>query len=419
MNPTASPRPATSAGSRSLDEVRALFPALASDWAFFDHAGGSPPARFAIDRVARYMAETPFQHGASYPQSETAVRGLEEGRRAMARFMNAGFDEVALGPSSTVLAARLARALAPSFAPGDEVVVTNLDHETNIAPWRRLEERGVRVIEWGFRLEDGALHPEDLDELLSERTRLVACTHCSNLIGTIHDVSEIARRVHAAGAQLCVDGVAYAPHRRIDVRALDVDYYFFSTYKTYGPHAAALFARREHLSNLASQGFFFQPTGSPKILEPGSVPYELAAGLAGITDYLAWLAGEEPTGADITDETLAKAWRIIEERERAVVRPLLDFLASRQEVTLYGLADADDPRRVPTVVFSVEGRPSSEIPAALDREKLAVRFGHFYAHRAVDALGLHDRDGVVRASLLHLNEEDEAGRLVAALERAL
>jgi len=418
MNPTFQPQ-TTTHRVRSVDEIREQFPALASDWAFFDHAGGSPPARQVIDRVARYMSEVPFQHGASYPLSQQAVAGFDAGRASMARMLNATPGEVALGPSSTTLVARLARSLAPSLAPGDEVVVTNLDHETNITPWRRLEAQGVRIREWAFRDEDQALHPEDLDELLSDRTRLVACTHCSNLIGTIHDVPEIARRVHAAGAKLCVDGVAYAPHRRIDIRALDVDFYVFSTYKTFGPHAAALFVRADNLPSLATQGFFFQPTSNPKILEPGSTPYELVGGLAGVTDYLAWLAGQESDGSQITDSALETAWNGIEARERELLRPLLGLLADHPRVTLYGLADGDDPRRVPTVSFSVEGRQASEIPAALHEHKLAVRFGHFYAHRAVEALGLHDRGGVVRASLLHINDEAEIERLVAALDEVL
>ncbi|MFT5051951.1 MAG: cysteine desulfurase family protein (TIGR01976 family) [Chlamydiales bacterium] len=418
MNPTPVPRP-TPHCVRTVDEIRGQFPALASDWAFFDHAGGSPPARFAIDRMARYMSETPFQHGASYPLSQQAVAGFVEGRAAAARLLNAAPDEVALGPSSTTLVARLARAIAPSLAPGDEIVVTNLDHETNITPWRRLEEQGVRIREWKFREEDQALHPEDLDELLSDRTRLVACTHCSNLIGTIHDVPEIARRVHAAGAKLCVDGVAFAPHRRIDVRALDVDFYFFSTYKTFGPHAAALFVRADHLPDLTTQGFFFQPTGSPKVLEPGSVPHELAAGLTGVTEYLAWLAGDGPGGTQISDATLDIAWGCIEARERELVRPLLTLLEDHPRVELYGLANPDDARRVSTVSFTVEGRQSSELPAALDERKLAARFGHFYAHRAVEALGLHERDGVVRVSLLHINDQREIERLVTALGEIL
>lgn len=412
------PSPASVGRLRSIAETRGRFPALSSEWAFFDHAGGSPPSDFAIQRVARYMSEVPFQHGASYESSREAVERLEVGRSAAARLMNARPSEVALGPSSTVLAARLARALGPTFAEGDEIIVTNLDHEANIAPWRRLEERGLRVREWRFRDADQALHPEDLDELLTERTRLVACTHCSNLIGTVHDIAEIARRTHEAGALLCVDGVAFAPHRRIDVRALGADFYFFSTYKTYGPHAGALFVREDHLSRLASQGFSFQPAGTVKTLEPGSVSHELAAGLAGITDYLDWLAGSDGGDGDGAED-LERAWQIITEREREVLRPLLTLLATHPRVRLYGLCDPDDSNRVPTVSFTVNGMLSSSVPGALDEKKLALRFGSFYARRAVEALGLDPDQGVVRASLLHLNSDEEVARLVEALDQLL
>jgi selenocysteine lyase/cysteine desulfurase len=214
--------------------TRAQFPALDTDWALLDNAGGTVPARQVIARVAEYMARWPVQHGASYPLSVEAVERVAAGRAAAARLVGADADEVALGPSATVLLRRLAEALSPLWAAGDEVVVTDLDHEANIGPWRALAAQGIVVREWGLSRASAALELADLEPLLNARTRLVAFTHCANVVGTIHDARAIVARVHAAGALACVDGVAYAPHRRVDVRALGADVYAVSLTRSSG-----------------------------------------------------------------------------------------------------------------------------------------------------------------------------------------
>jgi cysteine desulfurase family protein (TIGR01976 family) len=402
-----------------VQAARAHFPALAGEWALFDNAGGSVPARAVIERIDRYLRTIPVQHGASYALSRDAERAVEAGRRAAACLVGADPDEVVLGASSTALVRLLARALLPRFEPGDEVVVTNLDHESNIGPWRALEANGVRVREWGFRPDTLTLELADLEPLLSERTRLVCFTHCSNVVGTVHDVAAIAARARAVGAWTCVDGVAFAPHRRVDVRALGVDFYFASLYKTFGPHQALLFGRRELLTRAASQGHFFQdPTDIPHTLEPGNVNYELTASLPGITEYLTTLDGgppdPEPDGA-----RLEGVFERIAAHERALAEPLLAFLAAHPRVTLHGAETADSSARVPTISFTVDGMRSSELPPRLDERKLAVRFGHFYAYRAVRAMGLLERDGVVRVSLMHYNTSSEVARLVDALDELL
>jgi selenocysteine lyase/cysteine desulfurase len=264
-----------------------------------DNAGGSVPCRQVIDRVRDHMESRPVQLGASYALSVAAREAVDAGRRAAALLVGAEVDEIVLGASMTVLTQQLASVLRASWSEADEVVVTNLDHEANVGPWRRLEETGIVVREWRFRKDTLTLHVEDLEPLLSARTRLVAFTHCSNIVGTVVvDVESIAARIRAAGALSCVDGVALAPHRRIDVKALGVDFYLASLYKVYGPHLGLMFGRRELLASAKSPNHFFVPEDAvPTKLEPGNVNYELSASLPGILDYLETVSSGGPGAA--------------------------------------------------------------------------------------------------------------------------
>ena len=403
--------------------ARTHFPALATPWAFFDHAGGCPPARGVIDRVKAYMERTQVQLGATHALSQAAAEAVEAGRRAAERLVGAQPGEVVLGPSTTALAGRLAEALGETFAPGDEVVVTNLDHEANIGAWRRLAARGVVVREWAFRPGTMRLELADLEPLLNRRTRLVAFTHVSNIVGTVHDVPAITARIRAAGALSCVDGVAFAPHRPVDVHRLGADFYLVSLYKVFGPHVGLLWGRREALQRGRNQNHFFVGEDAvPYKYEPGGVCHELVAGLPGIVEYLDDLAAHHgdplqsgAAGAPRWEATFAR----IADHEEALVAPLLGRLAERPRVRVLGEAAADQRRRVATVAFTVEGTDSSALPAALDPHELAIRFGHFYAHRAVSALGAHAQQGVVRISMLHTNTAEEVQRLLAVLADTL
>jgi len=398
-----------------IDFVRGHFPALETPWALFDNAGGSVPARGVIERMADHMARLPVQLGASYELSVRAREAVEAGREAAAQLLNASRGEIVFGPSSTILVGILARALRPLWKEGDEVVVTNLDHETNIGPWRELEATGIHCREWGLRPESGELFLDDLEPLLNERTRLVAFTHCSNIVGTIQDVRAISARIREAGALSCVDGVAFAPHRRVDVVELGVDFYFASLYKVYGPHLAVLFGRRELLEEARGQNHFFVSEEQvPVKLEPGNVSYELAACLPGITAYLEGLAQRHAVAPG-----LSSAFDLIATREAKLVGPLLAFIGDHPRCRVLGRPCADPAERVPTVSFTVEGMRSSEVVERLEKHRVAVRFGHFYAYRVIDTLGLMECDGAVRASLLHYNTEDEVQRLIGALEGAL
>ncbi|MDY7095515.1 MAG: aminotransferase class V-fold PLP-dependent enzyme [Acidobacteriota bacterium] len=401
-----------------LNFVRRHFPTLQEGWTLFDNAGGSVPARGVIDAVAEFLTRWPVQLGASYALSQEAGTRVAAGHRAMETWIGAPEGSVILGPSTTVNMKLLAAALRPLWKEGDEVVVTNVDHEANIGCWRKLEATGIRIKEWKLRPESLRLELEDLQELLTERTRLVACTHCSNILGEIVDVAEVARRAHDAGALVCVDGVAYAPHRRPRVTEWDVDFYGFSLYKTYGPHQAVLYGKREHLLAARGQNHFFHGEDQlPAKLEPGNANHELTASLPQILAYFEELAAHHDLGHG--EGGLTAVSELFAEHEERLATPLLDFLRARPGVRIVGPETADRSTRVPTISFTVEGRKASEIPPKVDEHHIAIRWGHFYAYRLIEALGLMEQDGIVRVSMVHYNTPEEVHRLVDVLDEIL
>ena len=413
-----------------IDFVRAQFPALETPWAFFDNAGGTVVPRQVIQRAQTYMERYQVQLGASYPHSVEAEEQVTAGRQGIADWIGAALEEVVLGPSTTLNLRLLASALRPSWQAGDEIVVTNLDHAANICPWRDLESTGMVIREWPLRPETGLLHWDDLEPLLGERTRLVCFTHCANVVGTVHPVAEWTRRIHDAGAWVCVDGVGLAPHRHVDVRALGVDFYSLSLYKAWGPHQAVLYARNACMEGLQRQNHEFIDT-SPGKLQPGGVNHELAASLAGILDYFdavethhvetgyfeASTDTSRPAGRT---EQIRRLFDLFVDHETRLAQPLFEFLRQHPRTHLLGpLSSSHDGDRVPIVAFSVDGMDASEVPAFLDQRQVAVRFGHFYAPRAIDALGLASRNGIVRVSMSHYNHADEVQRVLDGLDALL
>lgn len=404
-----------------LDYVRSRFPALTDGWAYFDNAGGSQVLGTVIDRIANYMRTSPIQLGATYAKSELASRRQHEATEAIAELLNVRDPhEIVFGPSATALFGRLARALRPLLRAGDEVIVTNLDHEANIGAWRRLIEFGIRIREWKVRPETFNLHIDDLAALLTNRTRLVCFTQASNVVGSVMPVAEIARLAHEAGADVCVDGVACAAHRAVDVQASDIDYYVFSTYKVYGPHLGVLYGKHDKLLALANLNHeFFAADALPYKLQPGGAPYELVYGAGAIRDYYRDLGIQlgVPQQAALRDH-LHAVESAFHAHENELTARLLDFLGGRPDIRIVGNTRAGEDR-LPTVSFVVAGRDSATIPPRLDPQRVAVRYGHFYAKRLIDALGLAAQNGVVRVSMAHYNTISEVDRLIAGLESAL
>ena len=404
-----------------VDFARHQFPDSVWAWAFFENAGGSFVPQSVIDRLSAYMAETQVQPGASFPASASAARRMAEGQRRIAEMINADIDEIIIGPSTTANIYVLANALRPLFAAGDEVIVTNLDHEANNGAWRRLAETGVTVNEWKVDPESAELELAGLEALLGERTRLVCVSHCSNIVGTFNDVAAIARLAHAAGALVCVDGVAYAPHRAIDVKALDVDFYALSPYKLYGPHLGVLYGKRQHLLRARAQNhYFIGEDDIPLKLNPGGPNHELTAALVGTADYFEAVHGHHfKDRANSFHERVRAVYGLFAAHEERLASPFVEFLATKPGVRLIGRPTADPAERAPTFSFVVEGRRSADIPPLVEPERVAIRSGHFYAHRLISDLGIEADDGVVRVSMAHYNTAHEVERLIKALDRAL
>jgi cysteine desulfurase family protein (TIGR01976 family) len=412
---------------RALDLVfaRSQFPALADDdsgWVWLDNAGGSQVLLTVVDRIGEYLTTSSVQIGASYAASALAAERLLTAQVRFAEFINASRpEEIVFGPSSSVMVQTLARALAPGLRRGDEVVVSRIDHEANISPWLSLQAQGVIVKFWELNRGTMTLEASDLEPLLSPRTRLVAFTQTTNIFGALIPVTDITAMVHRHGAKVCVDGVAYAPHRQIDVRAWDVDYYIFSLYKVFGPHHAVLYGKFDSLLALAGLSHEFVPQDRiPGKLQPGNPNYELSYGAGAIPDYLVELgsrAGDTPAAS--RRQAMATAFEAIAEHEELLAERVLAFLRSRPDVRIVGPDVSSRGVRVPTISFVVPGRSSPSIVRAVDQHKVGIRFGDFYSRRLIEHLDLTGGEGVVRASFAHYNSLADADRLIEALAAVL
>ena len=382
---------------------------LPQDVAFFDNAGGSFTLKRVIERVARYMGETPIQLGASHALSQDAALRQRESLNALARLVDAPTQGLVAGPSASSLVDRLARALADTWDAGDRVVVTDFDHEANISPWLRLRDRGIEVDFW--RLNPETLCPEfdDLRQLMSKSTRLVACTQCSNVLGEAIDIKNVTSIARDAGAQVMVDGVAYAPHRPVRFSSLDVDYYVMSLYKVFGPHIGLLIGKPDRLRELSNINLeHLSRDDVPYKLQPGGACYELVYGAAGINDYL----------VELGSGSAAQGWRAIHHHETELARAFLDGLDVLPGTRVWGDRECAD-HRLPIFAFTTEGKSAKSIITALDAQKLYGRHGNFHAVRLMDAIGLDRADGAVRLSFAHYNTMDEVHRLLEALENIL
>jgi len=407
----------TDAMALDIDFVRAQFPGLQSDWAFLDNAGGTQILRSAVERMNEFLFHRNVQIGGSYDVSLKAAESLAAGREAMKTFVNAERpEEIVFAPSATVAMQNLVRAMRSQFRPGDEVVVTVSDHESNIGPWTALEEVGVRIRTWNLNRETLELDLDELSALMNERTRLVAVTYVSNILGTVNPIAAIARFVHERGAQIAVDAVAFAPHRAIDVKALDVDYLVFALYKVFGPHYAVMYARYELLAELDNlYHYFYGKDKIPAKLEPGNASYELAYSSTGIVDYLQGLGSGEGTDADPRG-LIERAFEAVTQHECALGERLLAYLRSRDDCRIIGRASGEDPNRVPTISFKLRGRDSGAVARQMDDHFLAIRFGDFHARRLIEYLGIDEDGGVVRVSMAHYNTREEVDRLIQALD---
>ncbi len=401
--------------SIALSEIRKSFPALQRTHndrpvAYFDGPGGTQVPHAVVTAITDYL----FQHNAnthwSYPSSEETDAIVSAARQALADFLNATPNEIVFGANMTTLTFHLARALGRNYGPGDEIVLTELDHHANIAPWRALEkERGVTIRMARMIPETGLLDWADFEEQLSERTRLVAIGAASNALGTITDIGRAAKTAHAAGAQIFVDAVHYAPHQLVDVRAWDCDFLSCSAYKFYGPHIGVLYGRHELLNAIDFPKLIPASNAAPERAETGTQNHEGMAGAAAAVDFLASLGSGETRRS-----WLQAAFAELHQRSVILVRQLWDGLSASDGVQLYGPAPAAP--RTPTVAFTLRGVPSREVAVRLAKEGIFVSHGDFYATTVVERLG-QTADGIVRAGCACYTTSEEVERLVEGVRR--
>jgi selenocysteine lyase/cysteine desulfurase len=404
-----------------LDFVRAQFPAFASpvlaSHAFFENAGGSYPCRQVVDRLTRFYTDRKVQPYAPYPGAQAGGAEMDEARTRLAAMMGVRREEVSFGPSTSANTYVLAQAVRAWLAgTGGAVVVTDQDHEANSGVWRRLAEAGIEVREWRIDRATGALDLPSLAALLADgRVRLLCFPHCSNVIAEINDVAAICALAREAGARTVVDGVSYAPHGFPDIAALGCDVYLFSAYKTYGPHQGIMVLRAEFGMDLPGQGHAFNHGVLYKRHTPAGPDHAQIAACAGMADYVDALAAHHGVTGDAAARNRG-VHDLMRAQEVAVIRPLLDYLAGRNDLRLLGPREA--ARRAPTVAVDLD-RPAEPVSEALGREGIACWAGDFYAVRPLAALGIDREKGVLRLSAVHYTTADEVARLIGALERVL
>ena len=398
-----------------IDFVRKQFPALQKDFVFMDNAGGSQVLGKVVERISGYLVHHNVQLGASYKVSAEAGKKLKYATSRITELLNASRDEeVVIGSSTTMLLRILSLTISQQWKKGDEIIVTDTDHEANVSPWMDLKEKGFEVKIWKVNPETLELDIEDLKKLMTGKTRLVAVTHASNVLGTINPIKKIAKEVHAAGALICVDGVAYAPHRKVDVQDLDADFYTFSWYKTYGPHLAVMYGKYDELAKLESINHYFLGKDTiPYKLQPGNMNFELTYSTIGIIEYYEELYRQhfEKNSVDFS-ERLNKSFEIIAKHEEDLASLLLNYLKGIPEIRIIGNPSADASLRVPTISFVHETLKSDEIVEQVDEHRIGIRFGDFYAKKLIQTLGLEEKNGVVRVSLVHYNTKEEVNKLI-------
>jgi len=408
-----------------IPSIRAAFPALnrSPGFIFFDNAAGAQVPQIVIDAVNHHLLECNVQRGGRYPQSREVDATIGRARQSVADLLNARDpNEIAFGINATSFIRLVSLAVGQTLGARNEIVVTDIDHEANIATWLALERNGAKFLWWKMR-EDGQLHVDDLASLLSARTRLVASTLTSNAIGSIVDIAAAARVVHAAGAEIFIDAVHYGPHGLIDVQALDCDYLVCSGYKIFAPHMGFMWGRLELLKALPTFREDFIPDEPPGKIEAGTFIYENVAGMDAAVRYLEQLGIDLHTGTGRLSRrgALQTALAAIQAYEQGLSLEMLHVL-NHCGATVYGIGDADQiNHRVPTLCFNLPKISPAKVTEEFSRRGIGVRDGHMYAPRLMKRLGLPVESGAVRASLVHYNTRDEVrqfGEILAEIARS-
>lgn len=401
--------------------VRPQFPALTMKVngypaAFFDGPGGTQVPQQVIDAMSAYLASSNANTHGAFATSQRTDQVLAAAHAAMADLVGCDPEEMVFGPNMTTLTFALSRALGRELGPGDEIVVTRLDHDGNVSPWTALEERGCVIRFVDLNPADCTLDMDDLRRKVTPRTRLVAVGYASNAVGTINDVREVVRWAHAAGAMAYIDAVHYAPHGPIDVRSLDCDFLVCSPYKFFGPHAGALYGKREHLTRL--RPYKVRPAADtlPDRWETGTQNHEGLAGVTAAVEYLAELGRRHTPEAKGRRAAILAAYDAIGAYERSLLERMIPALLEIPGLTFYGITDpARFAQRVPTVAVRIAGRSPRELAARLGGRGIFTWDGNYYALNLTERLGVETAGGMLRIGLVHYNTAEEVNRLLGTL----
>lgn len=408
--------------------IRDNFPSLARPDVYFDNPGGTQIARQSLECINAYLLQNNANHGGVFATSRASDAVLEEAHAAAADFLNAARpEEIVFGANMTTLTLALSRSLARDLNPGDTIVVTHLDHDANISPWRLIaQERGCNVIWVDFDTEDGTLDMQGMEAALESKPRLVAAGFASNALGTINPVEEIVQMVHSVGALVFVDAVQYAPHGPIDVQKLGCDFLAVSPYKFFGPHAGLLYGRYDLLDRLFAYKVRPAPGDPPGKFETGTQNHEGIAGVLGALEYFEWIG--DTYGGSFTRKLsphyggrrlrLKQAMAAIQAYEHEISRTLLETLQGIPGLKIYGLQDAQRlDERVPTYSFNIDGLHPRKVAECLAQEGIYTWDGNYYALAVTERLGVEKSGGMVRVGPVHYNTVEEVERFGEALGR--
>ncbi len=415
--------PSRTQASLDVSWARAQFPALKQivnghPAVFLDGPGGTQVPQRVIDAISNYLRDSNANTHGAFATSERTRQVVTEGRAAMADFLNCSPREVVFGPNMTTLTYALSRAVGRELGPGDEIVLTWLDHEANVSPWKALEERGVTVRLVDFRQDDCTLDMDDLRRKITDRTRLVAVGYASNAVGTINPVEEIIRIAHEHGALAFIDAVHYAPHGLIDVEALGCDFLVCSTYKFFGPHMGVLYGQDEYLERFRPYQVRANTLEIPGCWEWGTLNHEGIAGITACVEYLADLGRHVDPAVATRRQALEVAYQAIHEHEHELIVKLVKGLLAIPGLKFYGITDPDSfEHRCPTVAVRIAGHPPRELSEKLGERGFFTWDGNYYAIGVTERLDVENDGGFLRIGLAHYNTAEEVERLLVALRQ--
>jgi selenocysteine lyase/cysteine desulfurase len=404
-----------------LDFVRSQFPAFEEPTlqgqAFFDSAAGSYACEQVITHLHQYYQQTKLQPYNLHPASQQAGRQMDQSYIRIGHYLNVASEEVHLGPSTSQNTYVLANAFGKILQAGDEIIVTDQDHEANSGVWRRLEGLGITIKEWKVHPETGMLDSDQLEHLFSERTKLLMFPHCSNIVAHINPVAEICQKAKQAGVTTIVDGVSYAGHGFPDIEILGADIYLFSLYKTYGPHLGAMVIRTPIAERLGNQAHFFNDDYKHKWFVPAGPDHAQVAASRGVIDYFDTLHDHHFDGTDSHQEKANRVRSLINSAEKKLLSQLLDFVSNHPKLRLIGPSSATV--RVATVSIIPLDQSPEELAQRLTNKGIICSSGHFYSVRLLNAMNIDPNTGVLRLSFTHYTHQDEMNQLISALKQCL